>query len=175
MNEQKNAPPAEANTPEAEPQPQRIELIPEMKVSKKTKSMAKSVGIDVDVLEQIPTKINDYVTENERRWQVVAQELETLKPFISAFNQYQAKQAQQVTSNPSSSPIAGSASPGGIGGLFEALPLIMKLMGGGGNNEFADLGKKALMSQINMSTAITNAVVSKIAGKATSEVADAIG
>ena len=54
------------------------------------------------------------------------------------------------------------------------MSMLPMFMGGGGNDELQKLAMNALTNQINMSSAITNAVVSKITAKATSDVADAV-
>ena len=67
----------------------------------------------------------------------------------------------------------GQNTPQGGGGfnLDQLLPALISSGGGGMDEEYMTLAKDALKSQIGMSTAITNAVVSKIIGKAATEVA----
>ena len=68
---------------------------------------------------------------------------------------------------------ATAAQPNSMQGMIAE---IMKAVQGGGgatqDSELAQLGKDAIKSQIAMSSAITQAVVSRITGKAVIEVAE---
>lgn len=93
--------------------------------------------------------------------------MEKLQPLVMLSERMAQQQAQPQT--------PGQASPdmGGWGGLLQMLPQLIQ-GGGGQDSAYVELGKQALMAQINMSKSITDAVVSKITGKAVAEVATAI-
>lgn len=159
---------AEAPNEEVE-EPQQFQLIPEMHVDKKTKVMAKKFGIDVDALEQIPLRINAYVAENEKRWAIMAQQQENLKPLLQLGQQLAQRQQTQEPAV-----AAPQANAGMMGALAPILQMLPSFLGSGGDNQFQELAQKSLLSQIRMSQAITDAVVAKITQKATSDVAEAV-
>lgn len=115
-----------------------------------------------------------YFESVEQRLQVADQNFEKIGGFLERMGPL-VKLSDQIANAPQ--PPAGASNPqpqapANIGGLLQMLPML--LGSGGGNDQLQKLAMNALTSQINMSSAITNAVVSKITGKATSEVAEAV-
>jgi hypothetical protein len=158
---------------EVESQP--FQLIPPFKISNKAKGMAKAAGVDLNNVEAMAPRINDWAASVEDRLNTIisaipnlpAQTIELLK--AEAEKQRQAAMQQMQATGRTVPP------QGGMGNIGSFLQMIAPFLGGGGgDSELNALAKKALMSQINMGTAITNAVVSKIIGKATTEVASVV-
>jgi len=120
--------------------------------------------------------VMDWADSVEARLNAIQQEMPAqiqgaMEAAIENARQKQIAAMQQARQN---MPQGGG---GGLGGLFDGITLkdILGSGGGGGlDAEYMQLAKDALKSQIGMSTAITNAVVSKIVGKAATDVASAV-
>jgi len=132
--------------------------------------MAEKMGIPLGQLIQ-------YMAYQEDKLNFVIQNMPTSDKIKGAMTEW-AEEAQRKQAEMYQKAVAGNpqAMQGlGGGGLMQLLPLLGQFMGGGGgSDELNKLAMAALTSQINMSSAITSAVVAKITGKATSEVAEAI-
>lgn len=111
----------------------------------------------------------DYIekqfVEIDKNFQQIGVFLGKMEPLVKLSDQLAQQQA-----NPTA-PAQGAAAPNILSLLSQFAPM---LTGGGQDSEMAALGKDALRSQINMSKAITDAVISKITGKAVVEVAEAV-
>jgi len=123
--------------------------------------MAKKFGVDLN-------QIVDWAKSVELRLNIIAQNVPTKEDLPKAMEQVMIKLRNQQVAAMENQP-----SPKG-GGASELMQILGAVGGGGGNPELEKLTMQVLTSQINMSQAITNAVVAKITGKATSEVAEAI-
>lgn len=174
VKKQKSAPPAtEKEKPPSEPEaaPQEAEsaaVVPEavspIQIPPKVLEQARALGVDLG-------QIVNWAQSVEQRLNIVLNALpempaQTIKLLKEEAEKQRAAAVAQMQQNPQ----AQGGNP--LAFIGQILPAIMG--GGGGDSELAELGKKALMSQISMSTAITNAVVAKITGKATSDVAEAV-
>ena len=120
--------------------------------------------------------VMDWADSVEARLNAIQQEMPAqiqgaMEAAIENARQKQIAAMQQARQN---MPQGGGGGFGG--GLFDGITLKDILGGGGGgmDGEYMQLAKDALKSQIGMSTAITNAVVSKIVGKAATDVASAV-
>lgn len=102
----------------------------------------------------------------DMNFQKISEFLGKMEPLINLSAQLAQRQNQ-----PQTQPQAPNAL-GGIEGILQLLPSLLKA--DSGDSELANLGKEALRSQINMSKAITDAVVSKITSKAVVQVAEAV-
>lgn len=112
--------------------------------------------------------IEAQLTQANANFQQIGVFIEKMNPLVALSEQIAQRQAN---------PQPATAPPSQMGGLdLSSIGAVLKevLGSGGTDNELAQLGKDALKSQIAMSTAITNAVVSKITGKAVVEVAEAL-
>ena len=129
--------------------------------------LAESMGIPLNGIMAWANGVDQKFKEIEVWTHSVSNTIKGLDPLVDlAKKMGQAQQQTQQTGQ--------TQAQGGLGGLGALLPAVMQAFAGGGGNN--DLANKALASQINMANAITNAVISKIAGKATSDVAnDVIG
>lgn len=127
--------------------------------------MAEKMGIPL-------TALIEYMAYQEQKLNIVIQNMPkkedmaaTFKMGLKQLQEEGVKQMQQQGSIPAK----------GGGQWAQLIPLIMKMASGGGeDSQLSGLAMTALKSQIGMSQAITNAVVAKIMGKATSDVADAV-
>lgn len=109
------------------------------------------------------------LAQADKNFQDMNDYLKKLEPLVAFSEQLAQRQAQPQA----------PASPGMMGGNEAILGEVLKaFMGGSGasntDSEMIELGKQALQSQIGMSKAITDAVISKITGKAVAEVAATI-
>lgn len=129
----------------------------------RTLKLASKLGIPLDKIvawaqfqEQRMNRIEEYLKKTLP---------EDMKKAFTSGLQTTMAQGQKATPIPQ----------GGGGGMMNLIAsLAPMLTGGGGDDPLRKLAMNALTSQISMSSAITNAVVAKITGKATSEVAKAI-
>lgn len=103
--------------------------------------------------------------EIDKNFQQIGTFLGKMEPLIKLSDQLAQQQASPTAANPSGAPNILSL-------LAQFAPMLTG--GGGQDSEMAALGKDALRSQINMSKAITDAVISKITGKAVIEVSEAV-
>jgi hypothetical protein len=162
----------------------KFQLIPPFQVSKKAVAAAKSFGVDLSGVLSLAPVVNDWAASIEE-WKGTVDN--TLKAIVEALPNLpkatiELLKAEAEKQRTQRQQIAQPETPQGPGGTREALVgaipeiagLIREAMKGGGGDMYSDLGKKALMSQISMSEAITNAVVSKITGKAIQEVAEVV-
>jgi len=140
-------------------------------------------GFDIEELKsKVPKAFHGYIepvlewaNSVEQRFAIMEKTLptETAKELERLMIERQREYVQKVQSGEAQNPVAG----GGMGGIMQALPYFLQMLGGGGgggNEQLQKLAMNALTSQINMSSAITNAVVAKITSKATSDVANEI-
>ena len=111
------------------------------------------------------TLIKQQLAQVDKNFVAIGKFFETLKPLQELATQIAARQSQ---------PAAAAPAGGGQDILVEILKGVMQSGGGSSDSEMAALGKQALMSQIELSKAITSAVTAKITGKAVAEVADAV-
>ena len=112
----------------------------------------------------------DYIekqfVEIDKNFQQIGAFLGKMEPLVKFSDQLAQQQATGATAP------AQGASPNILSLLAQFAPMLTG--GGGQDSEMAALGKDALRSQINMSKAITDAVISKITGKAVVEAAEAV-
>lgn len=169
---QKNAPNVEAENTKNEP----FQLIPPFKIDKKTKALAKTAGFDIGPIEAGLNRVNEWAQNVEARFKIAEQNFNAIDKGLTSLAPLIQYAEKMKNPQPAQEENAQPQAPQGLGGgLAQILPYIMQAMGsGGGDNSFNEMAKSALMSQINMSKAITNAVVSKITAKATSDVANQI-
>lgn len=123
----------------------------------------------------------NYMAYQEDKLNFVMQNMPTSEKIKGAMSEWaeeaQKQQAAMYQKAMAANPGAAGGGGGmlGQGGLMQLLPLLGQFVGsGGGNDALNSLAMEALKSQISMSQSITNAIVTKIAGKATSDVAESI-
>ena len=130
-------------------------------VNPKSLEMAEKFGIPIKA-------ILSWAQSVEERLNVISEEMPKAvgREIESAIAR--AKQQQATASGQ-------APNPGGVG-MGSLLQLLPALLGsGGGDSElYKQAAVEALKAQTRMTQAITNAVVSKIFGKATTDVADAV-
>ncbi len=132
----------------------KTDRAPETNVQSKPKPTTEE---RLDVIEKILEQV-------DQNFQQTGTLFTRLEPLIALSDQLKNQQAQPVQ----------QSQQGGYGDLLKEILGSLKTSGGSTDSELAQLGKDALKSQIAMSTAITNAVVSKITGKAVVEVAEVL-
>lgn len=122
------------------------------------------------VIKPFLEPIGNWVESVEARFKILSEEMP--KQIVDQLQararqaQQQQIQAMQTAGNPTTA--NGGINLGTIGQFAQLIPYFM---GGGQNSELNKLAMQALTANIGMAQAITNAVVSKITGKATTEVA----
>lgn len=170
---------------EQEQQKKKNLALPAEEQKQNTEINAEPAALDLEQLKsQVPKMFRPYVEpvmqwaqSVEDRLKVMEAELpqKTAEALQKLALQRQQEYLEKVKSGQAQNPVAGQ---GGLnlGGLAQALPYVLQMMGSGGgqDNQLQKLAMNALTSQINMSSAITNAVVAKITSKATSDVANDI-
>lgn len=131
---------------------------------------AKVLGVDLQQIVDWAKGMEEFKRATMENFDIIQRTFDKLEPLVQLSAQVQQAQAQQ--------PMAGSppqtGQGGALGGIMQLIPYILQGGGGGGNEQLQKLAMDALTNQINMSSAITNAVVAKITGKATSEVAEVV-
>ena len=130
----------------------------------------------VPVSPEVPKDpLTEWMKTVDARFAVAEANFKQIGEFLTRIEPL-AKLGDQITAKQNNPEAQIQPQPqGGIGGLGGLLQILPQILGGGSpDSELAQLGKDALKSQIAMSTAITNAVVSKITGKAVAEVAEVV-
>lgn len=131
---QKNAQPVTEEKPEtSSEQPEEpFQLIAPFKISGKTKSMAKAAGLDLSQIETLATRINEWASVVEKRFEYLSHYLEDqgqkLQPLINLSQQVKQRQEQGQGT---------TAGPQGID-IGALLPLIQQFAGGGGSNPLSE-------------------------------------
>jgi len=147
---------------------EQFKLIPDFNIDKKTKGLAKKFGVDLEPIEQIGTRINNYAVSVEKRFEFIANTLEQMQPLIELSQQVKQKQMQPQQAQPQ------APAPSGLGGITDLLPLVASMLkGGGGDDEFKKLAMDSMREDIAFTRAMKSAIISKITGEATTTIAKA--
>ncbi len=160
--------------PVTEPTPtEQPSIVPEASETARQQTNGKSGSSSETVVQPKPLTTQerlDYIekqfVEIDKNFQQIGAFLGKMEPLVKLSDQLAQQQASGATA-----PAQGAA-PNILSLLAQFAPMLTG--GGGQDSEMAALGKDALRSQINMSKAITDAVISKITGKAVIEVAEAV-
>jgi len=136
------------------------------------KALSKRFGIPLDKIIDYTQKQDTRLANVEKAIIEIAKHIESsdekLAPIVSALEQAQTAQTQATAnSNP-----APQGMPCGMGALMQLLPSL--LGGGGGDSEMTkrlmEMSIKRMEADIGFSDAIKQAIVTKIAGRAASDI-----
>lgn len=162
--------PSDNQNPVMAPESQSAPVVPvaaaPIQIPPKVLAQAKALGVDLGQIVDWAKSMEEFKAVTMKNFEIIQSSFNELKPLVQLSREVEQARAQTQAT--------GGTTPQTGGFDLSAFLKILPSLMGGGDNQFAELGKKALMSQINMSNAITNAVVAKIAGKATSGVAEAV-
>lgn len=159
----------QTETPDAAAMPE-FTLIEIPKVTKDQIEAAKTFGIPLDMIFGVADKINVYVRSVEQRFSAI----ETNMPLV--VQNSMAKAIQNAQAEAQKGMPQGAAQQGG-GGTAQLLLQLLGSGGGGADEEMLKLTKEMMSMNIQrlkqdmgFTDAIKTAIVSKIAGKAVTEI-----
>lgn len=156
--------------------PEPFQLIPPFKISGKTKGMAKAAGIDLDSIEAMAPRMNEWASSVEQRLNVIINAipqlpLETIK-LLRAEAEKQRSEIMQKTPAAAEAPAAGNANI--MSAIAQFLPMITGGGAGGGvsdeiTKQVIDAGIKQMFAGTRLLEAIQTKIMADMGVKAVTE------
>lgn len=158
---------------EAKPEP--FQLIPPFKISGKAKGMAKAAGVDLQGVEEMAPRINDWASSVELRLNAIIGAipnipLETVKILKAEAEKQRAEMMQRTQM-----PTAGAPAQGGdlISVLAQVAPMLLGGSSGGISDEITkqviDAGIKQMFAGTRLLEAIQTKIMTDMGVKAVTE------
>ena len=138
--------------------------------------MAAAAGIDLSSVEALAPAINSWAASVEERLKVIVETIPKIPDAtIERIQALAAESRARVAAPQVADPRGGEAPRANYADLIAGiLPLVGNALKSNTDDTMTSLAKEALLNNINMAKAITNAVVSQITAKATKQVADSV-